>query len=125
MRTQPFPTEKPFDVEFVEIGFQSIERISGAVLLHSAASLLAMRAPEGLIGLAKRVRLALVDGPVGVPFSKLTNVLIDLVVVDWRAVAKRIVDDFLRHAVPDRGHPFVFEAIALSRVPLSQYAEKF
>ena len=121
-------------VKYVKLGLRSIDAFvrslggspkCGIILVHSAASLLAIRAPEALARLAACRRVAFVDGPVSTPFTKLSNVLVDMVTVDWVIAARRIVNDLLTRKVRDHERPVVFEAIALSRVPLSGHAERF
>jgi hypothetical protein len=133
-RTSLAVRDLDLNIEFIAIGIQGMGRFveslagdptCGTMLLHSAASLLATRAPEALVGLTKSSRIALVDGPVSFPLAKLSDGLVDMLIVDWQAVAKRIVADLLKQKLPDRHHPFVFDAAAFYRVPLSGYAEKF
>lgn len=122
-----------FGIKFVSLGSQTLRHFVdclargpkfGIVLLHSAASLLAMGAPEALARLAKCSRLAFVDGPVSVPFTKLTDATVDLVTVDWMTVAKRIVDDLSTPRFRAFDPPFLFAATALFRVPLSGYSQR-
>jgi hypothetical protein len=121
------------EVELVALGLENPERSiksldhqanSATMLLHSAASLLALRSPDALARLTSHGRVALVDGPVSVPLGHLSETVVDLVVVDWAAVAKQIVHDLLKHNLPDRANPLVFEATALFQVPLIKYAER-
>jgi hypothetical protein len=95
----------------------------GIVILNSAASFLAMGAPDALSGLSKRCRLALVDGPVSVLSAKLSGATVDLVMIDWRALTKRIADDLTAPPCRVGDQPLVFEASALCRVPLSSYSQ--
>lgn len=98
---------------------------SGLVLLNSAASLLATRAPDAFTRLAELSRVALVDGPVSAPIVKSTNAVVDLVMVDWEAAAKRIVRDLRTRRPSTFDQPSLFEAKALFRVPLGQHAQSF
>ncbi len=120
-------------MEFVSLGAQTIERFvaslardptTGTVLSPSTAFLLAMYAPGAFSRLAKNSSLALVGGPVSVPYAAFTDATVDLVMVDWKAVAKRIVVDL---TMPRRGgmeQPCVVEATARCEVLLSRYSQR-
>jgi hypothetical protein len=121
------------EIKFVSLGSQNVDHFvesldcdpnSGSVLLNSAASVLALGAPEALAKLAKRCATALYDGPVSTPFAQLASIPVDIVLVNWEAVAKRIVEDLLAQKMHHRYQPFVFRAAAVSRVPLNQYAQR-
>jgi len=74
--------------------------------------------------MSERCRLALVDGPLSVLFSKLSDVTVDLVTIDWESLAKRIADDLWGAPCTISDRPFAFEATALCRVPLSRYSQR-
>lgn len=96
---------------------------SATILLGEAASLFAFRAPDRLIALMNRKRVALVDGPVSLPFANIPPVCADLAVADWEAVARVITDEILTgraFASPSRT---VFEAIAYLQAPLNEFAQ--
>ena len=100
------------------------EESESATILHGeAASLLAFRAPDRLIALMNRKRVALVDGPVSLPFAKMPDVRVDLVVVDWQRVSERIVDDFITQDAFHTIGTMMFEADAKLRVPLSEFSQ--
>lgn len=99
------------------------EPASATVLSGEAASLFAFRAPDRLIALMSRKRVALVDGPVSLPFANTPPVRADLTVADWDAVASGITDEILTgraFASPTRT---VFEAIAYLQAPLNEFAQ--
>jgi hypothetical protein len=96
---------------------------SGVILLGGAASLFAFRAPESLVGLMQRRRVALVDGPVSLPFMIAPPVRADLAIADWDAVARGITAEFLTKEVFARASTTVFEATAYLQAPLSEFAQ--
>ena len=96
----------------------------GVVILNSAAASLAVGAPEALSRLSERCRLALVDGPVSVLSTKSSDVIVDLVTIDWESLTKRIADDLWAPPCAISDRPFAFEATALCRVPLSRYSQR-
>jgi hypothetical protein len=91
------------------------------VFLSSAASMFALRAPEDFAQLLNRCRVGFIGGPVSMPFGKPLDARVDLVIVDWQAVADRIVSEFMtKRAFSTKST--LFEARYELRVPLSQYA---
>lgn len=99
------------------------EEGSGIILLGQAASLFAFRAPERLIALMNRRRVALVDGPVSLPFTSGFAVRADLAVADWEAIASGITDELLTEEAFARSGSTVFEAAAYLQAPLSEFAQ--
>ena len=71
----------------------------------------------------KAHRVALVNGPVSMPFARVPDVQVDLVTVDWQLVAERIVNDLISQDAFQLPGPTVFEAEARLRVPLSDFAQ--
>jgi DNA-binding transcriptional regulator YhcF (GntR family) len=96
---------------------------TGIAFLSSAASVLAFRSPELLTKIFERCRVALIEGPVNMPFAKVPDVRVDLVLVDWQLVAQKIVGDLITDQGFDNARPIIFEAESRLRVPLNQYAE--
>lgn len=86
--------------------------------------MLAFRSPETMTNIFERCRVALIEGPVNMPFAKLPDVHVDLVMIDWQAVARRIVSDLIAQQAFNSEHRVVFEAEAKLRVPLSNYAQE-
>jgi hypothetical protein len=70
-----------------------------------------------------RRRVALVDGPVSLPFTDAPPVCADLAVADWEAVANGITEAFLTKEAFNRPGPTVFEATAFLQAPLSEFAQ--
>lgn len=97
---------------------------STAVIFPSrAASIFAFRAPEALMDLMARCRVAFTGGPPSIAFTKIRDVPGDFVVVDWQIMAEQIVSDLISKSALDRAKITVFEARAHLRVPLTQYAQ--
>ena len=98
---------------------------TGGIIFSSAqlASKLCFRAPGGVIDLIKTHPVAFLNGPVSLPFAKVPNVQVDLVVVDWQLVAETIVNDLISQDAFQHPGPTIFEAEAKVRVPLSAFAQ--
>jgi hypothetical protein len=88
------------------------------------ASMLAFRSPDQLADLLRSHRVALVDGPIDMPFAKIPDVAVDLVTVNWRVVAESIVNDLITREAFDRNRYTTFEAEAQLRVPLSGFCDE-
>ena len=98
---------------------------TGGIIFSSAqlASKLCFRAPGGVIDLVRAQRVVFLNGPVSLPFVKVPNVQVDLVVVDWQLVAEHIVDDLISQDAFQLPGPTIFEAEAKLRVPLGAFAQ--
>ncbi len=121
--------EMDLDAQFIRLRSQTIRHFidslvknptSGIIVESSAASILATHYPGAFARLAKYSRLALVGGPVRGLHTMINEATVDMVVVDWRVVARRILDDFLRRSQPARDEPCVFEALAEYQVPVGR-----
>jgi len=108
-----------------EIFFRDLaaQRETGIILLGVAASLFAFRVPNLLTALMSRRRVALVDGPVSLPFATAPPVRADLAVADWEAVANGIAGELLTGEVFGRSNATVFQATAYLQAPLSEFAQ--
>src|SRR5439155_8336868 len=82
--------------EVASLGHHSVERFleslagdkeRGIIFLSSAASMSSFRSPESLRGLLTCSRVAFVGGPVSIPFAKVPEAKVDLVIVDCQLVA--------------------------------------
>ena len=105
---------------------RSLKRVkSGAIIFSSAqlASQLCFRAPGAVADLLRCRRVAFVNGPVSMPFAKIPDVRVDLVVVDWQWVAEQITNDLVTQDAFQLPGPTIFEAEAKIRVPLSDFAQ--
>jgi len=98
---------------------------SGAIVFSSAqlASQLCFRAPGAVADLLRSRRVAFLNGPVSMPFAKVPDIQVDLVVVDWQWVAERITNDLITQDAFALSGPTIFEAEAKLRVPLSDFAQ--
>jgi len=67
--------------------------------------------------------VAFITGPVGMPFTIVPDVCVDLVTVNWQLVAERIVNDLITQDAFQEPGPTVFEAEAQLQVPLSDFAQ--
>jgi hypothetical protein len=98
---------------------------TGGIIFPSSslASKFCFRAPDAVAELLRTQRVALINGPVSMPFAKVPDVEVDLVTVDWQLVAQQIVDDLTNQDAFQLPGPTIFEAEAQLRVPLSAFAQ--
>ena len=68
-------------------------------------------------------RVALVSGPVSMPFARVPEIQVDLITVDWQLIAERIVDDLISQDAFQLPGPTIFDAQAQLRVPLSAFSQ--
>jgi hypothetical protein len=98
---------------------------TGGIIFSSSAlaSKFSFRAPSTVAELLQTQRVALINGPVSMPFARVPDVQVDLVTVDWQFVAQQIVDDLISQEAFQKAGPTYFEAEAKLRVPLSAFAQ--
>jgi hypothetical protein len=98
---------------------------TGGIVFCSAAlaSKFCFRSPDAVTRLLKAHRVAFLNGPVSMPFTKVPQVGVDLVAVNWQLVAERIVNDLITQDAFLQPGPTVFEAEAHLRVRLSDFAQ--
>ena len=98
---------------------------TGGIIFSSSAlaSKFSFRAPSAVADLLQAHRVALINGPVSMPFARVPEVRVDLVMVEWQLVAERIVNDLISQDAFQEAGPTVFEAEAKLRVPLSDFAQ--
>jgi hypothetical protein len=98
---------------------------TGGIIFSSSAlvSKFCFRVPRAVSDLLLTHRVALVSGPVSMPFARVPDVQVDLVTVDWQLVAEQIVNDLITQDAFQRSGPTIFEAEAKLRVPLSAFAQ--
>jgi DNA-binding transcriptional ArsR family regulator len=89
----------------------------------SLASMFCFRRPKAVTELIRQQRVALIDGPVNMPFTKVPDVRVDLITVDWQLVAEAIVNDLITQEAFQRACSTTFEAQPHFRVPFNQFAE--
>jgi Bacterial regulatory proteins, gntR family len=98
---------------------------TGGIIFSSSAlaSKFCFRAPDAVAELLKTQRVALINGPVSMPFARVPDVQVDLVTVDWQLVGEQIVDDLIDQAAFQESGPTYFDAEPKLRVPLSAFAQ--
>jgi len=93
---------------------------NGILLPGPAAAMLGSRAPETVAEILKTRCVAWIDGPPDVAFNQgVSDIRIDLVSVDWRAIGERIARDILSGDAFRQSETTIFEAEAHLQVPLS------
>jgi hypothetical protein len=105
---------------------RSLEKMKTKGIIFSSALLaskLSFRAPGTLADLLRVQRVAFLNGPVSMPFAKVPEAQVDLVLVDWQIVAEQIVDDLITQDAFQNSSSTIFEAEAKLRVPLSAFAQ--
>jgi hypothetical protein len=89
----------------------------------SLASMFSFRVPGAMTELIRSHRVALIGGPVNMPFAKLPDVRVDLITFDWQMIAERIVDDLVSQEAFQESFPIIFQAEAHLQVPLNRIAQ--
>ena len=95
----------------------------GFIFPGLAASFFGFRAPESLCHFFRQHRVALMDGPLSLPFAPVPTVRADIAAVDWRSVTSAIAEDLLTRDAFAESKTTVFEAKAHLQAPLSQFAQ--
>jgi hypothetical protein len=99
-----------------------VGKARGLLLPAPAATLLGLGSHKIVAAAFRVCRVALIDGPINLLFAgEDVDAEIDLVTVDWKRVAKRIVDDLLTGEAFDGSEAVVFEAEPHLRVSLRKY----
>ncbi len=88
------------------------------------ASMFAFQSPGKLVDLLRTQRVAFVDGLFDMPFAKIPDVPVDVVTVNWQAVAESIVNDLITREAFDRSRYTTFEADAQLRVSLRSFVDE-
>jgi DNA-binding transcriptional regulator YhcF (GntR family) len=115
-----------FDGQRSEVFLRALQKAKTDGIIFSSlglASKLSFRSPTAVSELLRSQRVALVNGPVSMPFAKVPAARIDLVTVDWQLVAERIVNDLVTQDAFQQPGPTIFQAEAKLRVPLSDFAQ--
>jgi hypothetical protein len=84
----------------------------------------AFRSADQMTALVRAQRVAFIDGPIDMPFAKLPDVPVDLVTVNWQAIAEAITSDLITGEAFERNRYTTFEADAQLRVSLSSFSEE-
>ena len=101
------------------------DKVAGIILPAPAAAMLGWRAPETLKDVLQTCRIALIDGPMDLPFAEyIPHGEVDLVTVKWHAVTRQIAADVLSGEAFDGSKTTVFEAEPQLRVPFQRYTHK-
>ena len=97
---------------------------TGGIIFSSSqlASQLCFRTPHTVADLMQARRVALLNGPVSMPFARVPKVNVDIVVVDWQRVAEKVVYDLITQEAFQNGRTQIFDAEAKLQVPLSEFA---
>ena len=88
------------------------------------ASMFSFQSPGQVADLLRVKRVGFVDGPIDLPFTKVPDVPVDLVSVNWQAVVESIVHDLITREAYDPHRTTTFEGEARLRVPLSSCCEE-
>ena len=67
--------------------------------------------------------MVLPDGPITSLFDDVPHAPVDLITVDWRSVAKRIVADLITSQAFKESRSTPFQAVPELRVPVQHYTE--
>jgi hypothetical protein len=62
---------------------------------NGLASMFAFRSPDQVAELLRLQRVAFIDGPIDMLFTKIPDLPVDLVTVNWQALAESIVNDLI------------------------------
>jgi hypothetical protein len=108
-----------------EAFLRSLRKVRGAIIFSSArlASRLCFQSPKAVADLLRQRRVAFLNGPVTMPFVKVPDVRVDLVVADWQWIAEQIANDLVTQDAFQLAGPTIFEAEAKLRVPLSDFVQ--
>lgn len=109
-----------------ETFLRKLQKLKTAGIIFSSAQLaskLCFRAPRAVSDLLRTHRVAFLNGPVTMPFAKVPDVQVDLVMVDWQLVAERIVADLITQDAFRVSDPTIFQAEAKLSVVLSDFAQ--
>jgi len=93
----------------------------GVILSGNCATIVSLRAPLLLAALLARSRVALLDGPVTTLYGNVVDGPIDLLVVDWHIVARRIVNDLTSKRAFSASVSVSFQARPHRAVSLREY----
>jgi uncharacterized protein YccT (UPF0319 family) len=88
-------------------------------LLGAAGTLCLMRSPQQTQRLLDSCRVALFDGPIAAPLTQTPDSAVDLVIVDWQAVAEQLRQNLSARSLSGSGEQIIFRAEARLRVSLN------
>jgi hypothetical protein len=101
-------------------------RKTGGIIFGSSrlSSLLCFRVPEAMTELLRRRPVAFLNGPVNMPFTRVPNVEVDLITIDWDSFAKTLVNDLVTQDAFNGESQTILEADLQLRVPLGKFAQE-
>jgi hypothetical protein len=67
----------------------------GIVFLSSVGPMFAFRSPESMTKIFERCRVSFVKRPFNMPFARVSDARVDLVLLDWQLFTPRIVGDLI------------------------------
>jgi len=88
------------------------------------AARFAFRSPDSLIELMRAQRIALIDGPIDIPFANIPDAPIDLVTVNWQPIVESIVNDLITRKSFEHNRHTTFEAEVHLRSPLCNFCDE-
>jgi hypothetical protein len=121
------PAIRTFQDEDSSLFLSSLCRIKTSGIIFPSAgltSMFAFRSANQMTDLIRAKRVAFIDGPIDTPFAKLPDVPVDLVTVNWQAIAEAITSDLITREAFERNRYTTFEADAQLRVSLSSFSEE-
>jgi hypothetical protein len=125
--------EEQFSVETIQIDERSVRgalpeliarKSCGLLFTSSAAALAMMREPDALGELMEKHRVAFVEGAPSNPFAEVADARVDVITLDWKPVAERVVEALVPHGTGDGTQPLVFEAKAHLAVRLEKFCRR-
>lgn len=120
-------TIRTFQGEDSSAFLRDLCRIETDGIIFPAAGLaarFAFRSPDSLVELLCAQRVALIDGPVDIPFISVPDTPVDLVRVNWQPIAESIVNDLITREGFEHNRHTTFEAEAHLRIPLSSFCDE-
>jgi hypothetical protein len=124
--------EEHFTVETIQIDERSVRRAlselrerksCGLLFTSPAAALAMMREPDALGELMEKHQVAFVEGAPSSPFAEVPDARVDVITLDWKPVAERVVEALVPHKTGD-GAPLVFEAKAHLSMRLKEFCRR-
>ncbi len=115
-----------FNEQRSEAFLRSLKRVKNSAIAFSSghlASRLCFRVPQAVTELLEHHRVAFLNGPVTMPFTKVPDVRVDIVLADWPRIAKQIADDLVTQNAFQFSGPTTFEAEVKLGVPLRDFAQ--
>lgn len=109
-----------------ETFLRALRKVKSSAIAFSSghlASRLCFRVPKTVTGLLEHHRVAFLNGPVSMPFAKVPDAQVDLIVADWTRISEQIADDLVTQDAFQFSGPTMFEAEVKLRAPLRDFAQ--